>query len=503
MMMCPFISHMLGGENSAILTIDSAKLKKALKAKKSAPSEEEEIVILGYDDNGKAKTSSKKTTAAAFESRAHSDLYCLEDSCRFFQKETGECAFDQIYSMMKKAAEQKKESPTDLDKTFSKIKKELDKFWKFQTKSIAELIGHIGDSDKRQQEDLEIFGNGLNERLEHFLTEKRSELSLDGGNQLSDLAKQIQELQGQMQQREESIENFSATLSELVVNLDKFLEDFNARTERLSYKIEKIQTSVPDKGTISKAVQEAVSRKMDSSMTAQDDSQTETTKQMLESILQLNRELEFKLSKWQPDMNRNLNIITEKHVDWERRLNDLVNHQDEMLAFFKADKNRRDEEWRRSNKKEARVFNNLGVTSFHSGALEKAKEQFSRALELDPEFAEVYNNLGLVYTESGEESKATEAFEKATALNPDMAAAYSNLGYLFHKRGRYERAIEMYNEALGRSANSSSAYTNLGNAYFKLGKYEDARKAWEKALEIDPSNEKASLFLKRLQTEKL
>jgi tetratricopeptide (TPR) repeat protein len=190
-----------------------------------------------------------------------------------------------------------------------------------------------------------------------------------------------------------------------------------------------------------------------------------------------------------------------QHDGWQERLNELANRQGDLTGYLEEGKKLREKDKNKSNKKDAKKYNNLGVASFHNGVFDMAKSQFLEAIKLDPEFAEAYNNLGLAYTEIDEEEQATEAFSKAVSINPELHAAYNNLGYIFFKQGNYDQAIEMYNESLGRSTDSSSAYTNLGNAYYKLDKIDDARTAWEKALELDPGNEKARRNLQRISED--
>lgn len=357
---CPFIAHLLGEEQSEILTIEHAA--------SNAPSPKHE------DDGGRNDSVAPH-------------LLCLMESCRFYRHNEKTCAFDALFADLE-SMQDAISSCIAPDSTIApRVTKDLNKFWKFQTKSVTELISHMSDLDQQQRDNLESIQDDLKQHLNTVLENRDEPTEQPDTDALQQLGTHIDQLQEQQRRMEE-------------------------------------------------------------------------------------------------------------------HLNTLAAGQAEFLDFFRADKTRREVEWLRSNKKEARTFNNLGVTSFHSGAFQTAKEQFVKAIELDPEFAEVYNNLGLVHTELGDEEKASEAFKRATELNPDMTAAYSNLGYLLHKQGSYEEAVEMYNEALGRSSKSSSAYTNMGNAYFKLGKPAEAEEAWEKALEIDPSNEKATLYLKQLRAEK-
>lgn len=51
------------------------------------------------------------------------------------------------------------------------------------------------------------------------------------------------------------------------------------------------------------------------------------------------------------------------------------------------------------------------------------------------------NNEGLVYNNNGEHHKAIVAFTKAIELDPNFAPAYSNRGWAYIELGQYEQAI--------------------------------------------------------------
>ena len=208
------------------------------------------------------------------------------------------------------------------------------------------------------------------------------------------------------------------------------------------------------------------------------------------------------LSAWKDELAEKIGLIAARQDAWEKRFEEFVQQQKRISDYLETGTKHREEEQDRRTKKESRKYNNLGVTSFHNGAYEMARDQFLQAVKFDPELAEAYNNLGLAHTELNDEEKATDAFKKAVELNPSLHAAYNNLGYIMYKRGNYEQAIEMYNEALGRSTRNGPAYANLGNAYYKLNRIDDARAAWMKAIELDPGNEKAKRNLQRLEQDR-
>ena len=75
-------------------------------------------------------------------------------------------------------------------------------------------------------------------------------------------------------------------------------------------------------------------------------------------------------------------------------------------------------------------FINLAIAYRKTGEHERAEEQLSQALAIDPRHPVANNELGLVYRKSGRFAEARAAYEKAIASDPEFAAAIRNLGVL-------------------------------------------------------------------------
>ena len=82
-----------------------------------------------------------------------------------------------------------------------------------------------------------------------------------------------------------------------------------------------------------------------------------------------------------------------------------------------------------------------------------------------------------------------EELTRKINIEPNDGEAYYNRGKL------YEESIEYYNKSLELKPDYSDAYNNRGSCYFYLGDYRNAIRDFEKCLEIDDSNDNASLFL--------
>jgi type IV pilus assembly protein PilF len=101
-----------------------------------------------------------------------------------------------------------------------------------------------------------------------------------------------------------------------------------------------------------------------------------------------------------------------------------------------------------------KAFTSLGVAYFRKGNIDKAKDCYQKALEINPALVYTHNELGILYMSTGKEEDAMEEFKKAVN------------GY------------DLYDEA----------HYNLGLAYLKLGKVEDACASFKKVTEISPES---------------
>jgi len=419
MKICPFMSHMLGNEAN-ILELGHL----------------EDVVVPDDEQAGGVGLKIQRRVGKG-DVKPTSHLYCLRDTCRFYRSKDGECTFDAI---LESASRSDESGAAAQKEAAASVARELDKFWKFQTQSAAEMISSFGEVEKRQED---LMAKLVREIESRIAGSKNEDEELEQHETMTTIKDGIAEIKDTIDARNDGFESLTTTVSDLVVGFDDSIKSIKDQWSKLTAQIAALEAIAP------------------------------------------------RLERVEETVTRTVDNIDRLERNWA-----------ELMDVVRSDRKKAEEmpQARESgpNRREAMKFNNLGVTSFHNGHFELARDQFLDAVKRDPSFAECYNNLGLVYTELGEEAKAAAAFLKAIKLNPDLHAAYNNLGYVYYKQGNYEKAVEMHTEAVTRSSNNSSAYTNLGNAQFKLGKKKEAREAWERAIQLDPANEKAQRSLKTL-----
>lgn len=118
-------------------------------------------------------------------------------------------------------------------------------------------------------------------------------------------------------------------------------------------------------------------------------------------------------------------------------------------------------------------------------------EFYSKAIELNPNYALAYHNRANVYNDIKERHKALNDYNKAIELNPEYANSFNNRGTVYEKLGDYEKALADYNKAIEINPNLANAYNNRGIIYDKMNINDKALYDYNKAIELNPNNAKA------------
>lgn len=129
--------------------------------------------------------------------------------------------------------------------------------------------------------------------------------------------------------------------------------------------------------------------------------------------------------------------------------------------------------------------------------LEKSREGFARAVEIDEDFAEAWNNLGKVLEAQGRDAEAEDAYRKAfgilTYVTPEFAAY--NLGSLLLREGRPKEAEDFGRKALARNWRYVPAYKLLSDAFIAQNRMDEAEAVLKSGLEADMNSTSTMLAL--------
>ncbi len=150
----------------------------------------------------------------------------------------------------------------------------------------------------------------------------------------------------------------------------------------------------------------------------------------------------------------------------------------------------------------------LGTVQWHldegeelarQGRLDEAIKEFTKAIELDPLFAETYNGRGLVYSSLSQFERAIKDYDQAISLNPQYAEAYYNRGLAYFYLGQFERAIREYDRAIFLDPQYAVAYANRARSYTLLGMDAEAQQDVNQAVELGFAREFLDTEIEKLQ----
>ena len=90
--------------------------------------------------------------------------------------------------------------------------------------------------------------------------------------------------------------------------------------------------------------------------------------------------------------------------------------------------------------------------------------------------------------ESPDIESQIDDYTKAIELEPNNGKAYNNRGASYYNLGEYEKAIDDYSKAIELDPNYTNVYYNRGDSYYNLGEHEKAIDDYTKAIDLDPNN---------------
>jgi len=116
----------------------------------------------------------------------------------------------------------------------------------------------------------------------------------------------------------------------------------------------------------------------------------------------------------------------------------------------------------------------------------KAIDCFETAIRKDRKNAVLYNKLGLTELRKDDLRAARINFEKAAKLNSKYAEAINNIGAIEYLKKNYGNAAKYFKKAVALDEAHATYHVNLGAAWFSQKKMDRAIAEYIRAIEIDP-----------------
>lgn len=138
----------------------------------------------------------------------------------------------------------------------------------------------------------------------------------------------------------------------------------------------------------------------------------------------------------------------------------------------------------------------LAVISVLRAKWDNAEQHFAAALENGFDSATLRWHRGLMYFLSGRDfAAAKQEFQRAIELDPKEIAAYRLMAYSLIEEGEPEKALEWAQKGIALDPKKAGPWLMLSLAYDRLGKFDESRDAADKVLALDSSRCRA-YFLK-------
>ena len=140
----------------------------------------------------------------------------------------------------------------------------------------------------------------------------------------------------------------------------------------------------------------------------------------------------------------------------------------------------------KASEMEAQKHFDNALKLYNLGNYDRAIDEFTEVIKIDPKFDRAYTNRGILWMEKGEYDRAIEDCTHAMELNPNQFQAYSCRGNAWRYKGEYDRAISDHTKAVELNPQNARIYNNRGAVWINRGEYDRAVADFTKAIELDP-----------------
>ena len=140
----------------------------------------------------------------------------------------------------------------------------------------------------------------------------------------------------------------------------------------------------------------------------------------------------------------------------------------------------------------------LGAMALQGGQLERARQFFETATELQPDCGEAYSGLALIHQKRQDYSAAFEMHLKCLELDTDNLVALLGLFQTSCEMGTFSKIIYYLEVYLTKNPTDTSVLFCLATLYAREGRLHDARRVTLKILAYEPGKEGATELLAKL-----
>ena len=129
-------------------------------------------------------------------------------------------------------------------------------------------------------------------------------------------------------------------------------------------------------------------------------------------------------------------------------------------------------------------FDDVGETVPADREYGRAIVEFSRAIRLEPGYAEAYRARGYAHYCAGRSARAIDDYSRAIRREPINARSYYFRGWAYAYAKKLDKAIDDYNRVIDLEPDHAGAWYNRGLAYKYLGEKTRAEADMDKGREL-------------------
>lgn len=181
-----------------------------------------------------------------------------------------------------------------------------------------------------------------------------------------------------------------------------------------------------------------------------------------------------------------------RYIAWASRNMLASDNYDEAISILNA--------LIRSDKEAHEAFFLRGYAKLGLGDLLGAKEDLSRAIELNPVYTEAFHYRGIVNAELGNYEDAVSDFTEAIDLRPDIAGSYYSRGVTHMRNKQWVKSLVDFNMVLRFTDKDAQTYINRGIALCGMRDTLGGHEMFDKAIRTNREypeayNQKAILLM--------
>jgi len=138
-----------------------------------------------------------------------------------------------------------------------------------------------------------------------------------------------------------------------------------------------------------------------------------------------------------------------------------------------------------------------GVAASRAGNHDEAIAKFQAAAAINEKCFDCYYNIGFSYAQKKDYAQAEENYKKALEVKPDYAEAYNGLANIYNAQRKFDLAAEASKKAmdstpgLAGGAGNPDAMFNQGVILWNAGKIPEAKKQFEAVVAAKPDHAEA------------